>query len=150
VPDPARLRHRGLRWAALTLVAALTAGCSDTATSDLLTQSQDALSAVASAVVALDLLREGRSTSAMAEVVLEDGVDQLAADEQSVVTLPVSTPADREHRDAVLAAIRSAVTAAVEARDALALSTSPQPAEDRLAHAAEGLAAVTGQLEGAG
>src|SRR3954463_13441827 len=107
MPDPAGLRHRGLRWAALTLVAALTAGCSDTATSDLLTPSQDALSAVASAVVVLDLLRDGRSTSALAEVVLEEGPHHLPADEQSVLPLAGATPADREPRDAVLAAIRS-------------------------------------------
>jgi hypothetical protein len=150
VPGPAGLRHRRRRWAALTLAVTLLSGCSGSATSDLLTPCQDALSAVASAVLSLDLLREGRSTTALAEVVLDGGVDQLAADEQTVVKLSVSTPAQRENRDAVLAAIRQAAAAAVDARDAFALSTSPQAAEDRLTHAAADLAAATKKLEAAG
>lgn len=52
-----------------------------------MTPSQEALSAVNCAALALDLLSEHRSTAALTTVVVDDAVDQLASDEQMVVKL---------------------------------------------------------------
>lgn len=97
-----------------------------------MTPSQEALSAVNSAALALDLLSEHRSTAALTTVVVDDAVDQLASDEQMVVKLHSSTDRQRIDRDAVVVATRQAVTVGLDARDSLALSTSPRGAPDRL------------------
>jgi uncharacterized protein involved in response to NO len=144
------LSWRRSGWAGGLLAAVVLSGCSAGAGPEqLLTPAQDALSASSSAVLALDLLDGGRLTSAVTQVALQDAVDQLASDEQTVLGLSVSSPGQEPTKAAVVEAIHRAATAAGEAGDAVATSTSTQAGREALKDATTSLTGLTQTLQAA-
>jgi hypothetical protein len=139
------------RWCAalLTLgLAAVLGGCSSQVAADLLKPAQQALAAVRSEQLAFDVLRQGRSTQALTEVVLKGMTDELSSAEDTIAGVALSASDDERLRDQVLETTRAATSASLAGRDCVSTKTPCDPAIAALGSVAQRLDALVAQLEG--
>lgn len=139
------------RWCAALLTFVLVAvlgGCSSQAAADLLKPAQQALAAVRSEQLAFDVLRQGRSTRALTQVVMKGMTDELSSAENTISSVDVSASDDERLRDQVLETTRAATSASLVGRDCLSTKTPCDRAIAALDSVAQRLDALVAQLEG--
>ena len=142
-----RVLVRHLPGSVVLLAAALLAGCSGSAASDLSTPLQQARAAVVSDQQGFRLLAAGRQTSAAAQVLTKDMADELVKTVSSVAQVQVTSASDAALRDEALAAVNSATAAGLQARDCLSASLPCDRAMAQLNQAAVQVQSALGHVE---
>jgi hypothetical protein len=125
-----------------------TAGCAaSSAREDLGEALRDTQAAVGSAVLAVDLLQQGRTTRAAAEVSAGDMVDQIGLVQQQILDVPAATVELRDLRHRSQLAVTEALVAVQDTEDVLAESGEVAASRDELVQA-QRLIATTAAVVG--
>jgi hypothetical protein len=132
----------------IALVVLLLSGCSGGAAAQLVDPMEEALAALQSEQLALQLLDEQRLTKSVTSIVFEDMTDELTGAEKAIHSAGVSNSDDEALRDTALAAARDATSASLAGRDCLTQNQSCADEMTRLKSAAQGIQAVLDQLQG--
>ena len=130
----------------MALLVLLLSGCSGGAAAELLDPMEQALAAVKSEQLALQLLDEQRVTKSVTWTVFEDMTDELTGAEKAIHSADVSSSGDEALRDTALGAVRDATSASLAGRDCLTQNQSCADEMTRLKSAALGVQAVLDQL----
>ena len=139
-----RSRRRAL---SLALQVLLLSGCNGGAAAELVDPMEQALAAVQSEQLALQLLDEQRVTKSVTSTVFDDMTDELTGAEKAIHSAGVSSSADEALRDAALSAARDATSASLAGRDCLAQNQSCADEMTRLKSTAQGVQAALDQLQ---
>ena len=132
----------------MALVVLLLSGCGGGAAAQLVDPMEQALAALQSEQLALQLLDEQRLTKSVTSIVFEDMTDELTGAEKAIHSTGVSNSDDEALRDTALAAARAATSASLAGRDCLTQNQSCADEMTRLKSAAQGIHAVLDQLQG--
>ena len=135
------------RRGAPTLLVLLLSGCTGGAAAELVNPMEQALAAVQSEQLVLQLLDEQRLTKSVTQTVFEDMTDELTGAEKAIHSAGVSSSADEALRDAALAAAREATSASIAGRDCLTQNRFCADEMTRLKSAAQGVQAVLDLLQ---
>ena len=130
----------------MALLVLLLSGCSGGAAGELVDPMEQALAAVKTEQLALQLLDEQRVTKSVTSTVFEDMTDELTGAEKAIHSTGVSSSSDEALRDTALGAARDATSASLAGRDCLTQNQSCADEMTRLKSAAQVVQAVLDQL----